>query len=146
MTHALASHMPRAALGAAQAVRAFPFTAFALVIAVVLTCGVGIADMPSSWAKAADVPLVQQDAPTTAPVATADLASGAAAAHTGVRAAWGVVETITPLQAVADRPDEFDFTVRLRDRSARVTRTIGRAKWHVGDRIMLMDGSGPSTD
>jgi hypothetical protein len=138
MTHALTSRMPRAALGAAQALRAFPYAAFTLVIAVVLACGIGIADMPSSWAKAADVPLVQEDAPAAALVATA--------AHTGVRAAWGVVETITPLQPVADRPDEFEFTVRLRDRSARITRTVGRAKWHVGDRIMLMDGSGPSTD
>src|SRR4051794_28184277 len=53
---------PLAALGPAQAIRAFPYAAFTLVIAVMAACGARIAAMPSSWADAADVPFIQEDA------------------------------------------------------------------------------------
>ena len=147
MTAAPAFRTPLGALGPARAIRAFPYAAFTLVIAVMAACGVGIAAMPSSWAEAADVPYVQQDALADAAAPPANRSAGAAAVHAHARCAvCGVVESIDALEPVADRPQEFEFTVRLRDRSARVSRTVGRAKWHVGDRIVLMGGGGAPTD
>jgi len=147
MTDAPDLRIPLAALGPAQAVRAFPYAAFTLVIAVVVACGAGIASMPSSWAEAADVPFVQEDAPADAAAPAAERAADTAAVHARARCTLcGVVESINALEPVADRPQEFEFTVRLRDRSARISRTVGRAKWHVGDRIVLMGGSGSPTD
>jgi hypothetical protein len=146
MPHALASRIPRAATAAAQAVGAFPNAAFALVTVAVLVCGVGIANMPSSRARAAAAPLAEQDAPAQAAAAPADRPAQVAADHaTGRAPRWGILESIEALPLVADRPGEFEFTVRLRDRSARVTHTVGRAQWQVGDRIMLL-GGGPPTD
>jgi hypothetical protein len=143
MTHALAFRMSRAAPAVAQAARALPNAAFVLVIAAVLACDAGIANMPSARARAADAPVVHQDAPVQAVAAAADASAGAVGDEAAV---WGVVESITALQPVADRADEFEFIVRLRDRSARVTHTVGRAQWRVGDRIMLMGGNSPPVD
>jgi hypothetical protein len=145
MPHAIASRIPRAATAAAQAVGAFPNAAFALVTVAVLVCGVGIANMPSSRARAAAAPLVEQQPPAQATAAPADRSVRVAADHaTDGPARWGILESIEALPLVADRPGEFEFTVRLRDRSARVTRTVGRAQWHVGDRIMLLGGGAPT--
>ena len=141
MTNALASRTLRERIAAARAIRVFPNAAFALVTAVVLACGAAIANMHSSWARAADTASIDAGAPAETPAATAKPGAGAAA-----DSVWGVVESITALTPVADRPDEFDFTVRLRDRSARLTRRVGRARWRVGDRIMQMGGSAPPTD
>jgi hypothetical protein len=146
MTHSPVLRNPLGAFGPAQAIRAFPYAAFTLVIAVVAACGVGIAAMPASPVEADDVPAIHGEAPAHAAARTADLAAGTAAVHARARCAvCGVIESIKALEPVADRPQEFEFTVRLRDRSARVSHTVGRAKWHVGDRIVLM-GGGPPTD
>jgi hypothetical protein len=139
MTHTLFPRTASARFGLAQGIRALPYASFTLVIAVVVTCGVGIANMPASWANAAEGPSVDADAPAAA----AALPSAAAAVAVAVR---GVVQSIRPLEPVADQPAQFEFTVRLRDGSTRVSRTVGRAKWHSGDRIFLMGGAGASRD
>ena len=131
MTHALASSTHRGLRAG------LPYAAFAAVVATALISSVGIASssfMERGHARAS---------------ALAAHASGAVDAPTGVvRAAsrsrctgCGVVEAIEPLQAVADRPAQFRFTVRMRDGSMRVSRSTGRAQWIVGDRIMLMGGA-----
>ena len=128
-------------MAAMHAIRSFPNAAFALVIVTVLACGVGIANMPSSQAATAQAPPSGRDPSAQAPGSSAAASADEAAAHTMARQPrWGIVESINALPTVTDRPDEFDFTVRWRDRSVQVTRSVGRAQWLVGDRIMLMGG------
>jgi hypothetical protein len=144
MTHACSPPAASARFGLAQAIRALPYASFTFVVAVVVTCGAGIANMPSSWAKAADGPPIEEAAAAAEPTegAAEPMAGRARPRCTGC----GVVESIRPLALVADQPAEFEFTVRLRDGSARVSRTVGRAKWHSGDRIVLMGGAGVSRE
>ena len=139
MTHALSPRTASARFGLAQGIRALPYASFTLVIAVVATCGVGISNMPTSSANAANAPSVELAGPPAA-------AAVPRAAAVGAVAVRGVVESIRPLELVADRPAQFEFTVRLRDGSTRVSRTVGRAKWHSGDRIFLMGGAGASRE
>jgi hypothetical protein len=129
MTHALPSGIPRVAAAAAHAVGAHPNAVFAMVAAVVLACGVGIAMMPSPPASAATAhapPAMADDQPSLPLVR------------------WGVLESVRTMPSVADGPNAFEFTIRLRDRSTRIARGVGRAQWHVGDRIMLMGGGSPA--
>ena len=138
MTHAL-TPPDSARYGLAQAIRALPYASFTLVVAVVLTCGVGIASMQPSRADTAEGTSIETDTAIEAAPAPVN----AVTAHAPARCVGcGVVESIRPLALVANEPAEFEFTVRLRDGSARVSRTVGRAKWHSGDRIMLMGGAG----
>jgi len=125
----------------AEAIRALPYAAFTLVVATVLVCGAGIATMhlrttgtPDSMAVAGD-PLQKTTGATPA----------AAVARPRARCdSCGVVESIRALEPAGKLPAAFEFTVRLRDGSLRVSRTVGRGTWRAGDRIMLMGGTGPS--
>jgi hypothetical protein len=68
-------------------------------------------------------------------------------ARTQVRArceTCGVVESITRLEPSGNGPDSYEFTVRLRDGSARVSSVSGPSAWRVGDSIMLMGGGTPA--
>jgi hypothetical protein len=142
MPHVL-SRMPRAASADAVASGPFPNAAFAAVIALVLACGVGIANMPSFPAGPAHASAFEDGRPTQARATGVDLAAGAGTAQPRAdRAVWGVVEDIKSVEGLPDGPAEFELTVRLRDRSAQHTRSVGRAKWRVGDRVMLMGGDG----
>ena len=40
-------------------------------------------------------------------------------------------------------PESYEFTVRLRDGSIRVSSDASRAKWRAGDNIMLIGGTNP---
>ena len=55
----------------------------------------------------------------------------------------GVVESITPVEGAGAQAASYEFRVRLRDGSARVSSLPSASLWRVGDRIMLMDGESP---
>lgn len=42
------------------------------------------------------------------------------------------------------QPAGFEFTVRLRDGSLRISHAASRGSWHIGDAVMLMGGAGVS--
>ncbi len=52
----------------------------------------------------------------------------------------GVVESVRRLEPVGDTPVTYEFTVRLRDGSIRTSSIANTARWHAGDRIMLIGG------
>ncbi len=129
------------ALAPARAARKLPYAAFTVVIATVVVCGVAIANMPSRRLADQAAPVPMDDASATA------AAERAAVLPTRSRCVGcGVVESIRALDATGGLPAQFEFTVRLRDGSARVSRTIGRGTWHAGDRIILMAGAGGARD
>lgn len=51
-------------------------------------------------------------------------------------ASCGFVVGIRELQ-----PGGFEFTVRLRDGSIRISNAASRGSWHIGDAVMLMGGA-----
>lgn len=130
MTHALASS-PR------RGVRAVPSIAFAAVVATAVASTLVIASSSFMERGAA-----RASAPVAHASSAADAPAGVVRAASRSRCTGcGVVVAIEPLQAVADRPAQFRFTVRMRDGSMRVSRSTGRVRWIVGDRIMLMGGA-----
>lgn len=58
----------------------------------------------------------------------------------------GVVETIRTLNATASTPAGYEFTVRLRDGTTRVSNDASAGKWRVGESIMLIGGDAPSSN
>jgi hypothetical protein len=134
MNHALAAPTPRTGLRVPQVPRGLPYAVYAVVIAAVLGCGMAIANMQSpSAAHAAQL----------TPADTTSSADSARAAEPRMRsrcAGCGVVESIRTLEATGKLRDQFEFTVRMRDGSTRVSRTTGRGQWRAGDRIILMAG------
>ncbi len=134
MNHTFAARMPRAGLRLAQVLHGLPYAVYTVVIAAVLVCGIAIASMQSpSAARAAQQPRA----------GTTSSAGAALAAQPRVRsrcAGCGVVESIRTLEATGILRDQFEFTVRMRDGSTRISRTTGRGQWRAGDRIILMAG------
>jgi hypothetical protein len=79
----------------------------------------------------ASVPAARPIAPVSAPaVVRADLPMG-----------WGVVEAVRRVEHGGSVPASFEFTVRMRDGTARVSSSASASKWRSGDRIMLMGGA-----
>lgn len=58
-------------------------------------------------------------------------------------AVLGVVEMIRKFEAVGALPAGYEFTVRLRDGSTRVSSDASAARWRVGDSIMLIGSVKP---
>lgn len=58
----------------------------------------------------------------------------------------GFVEIIRKLDATGSTPAGYEFTVRLRDGSTRVSKDASAAKWRVGAPIMLIGGEKPSSN
>jgi hypothetical protein len=56
----------------------------------------------------------------------------------------GFVESVRQLEPVGNRPASYEFTVRLRDGSSRISSSANTAGWRTGDRIMLIGGTTPS--
>jgi hypothetical protein len=53
----------------------------------------------------------------------------------------GTVEAIRRVEAAGDLPQAYEFTVRLRDGSSRVSRADSASNWRAGDRVMLIGGA-----
>jgi hypothetical protein len=101
---------------------------------------VALATLPrAAWADEA--------APVTdTPPAALALVNAAPAPAARIRARCefcGVVETIRLLEPVGNLPATYEFTVRLRDGSSRVSTVAGdtATAWTVGDAIMLIGGT-----
>lgn len=92
----------------------------------------------------ANVPVGQwsSDLPASAAVTSpqAPLESEAPAAQVKSGCNCGVVEIIRKLEAAGTTPAAYEFTVRMRDGSTRVSSNASVAKWRVGDSIMLIGG------
>jgi hypothetical protein len=89
---------------------------------------------------------MRRAATTLSGLAAALLMSTALPAEARPRAkceSCGVIETIRRLDAVGDSPAGYEFIVRLRDGSARVSRVATSSRWQAGDRIMLIGGTAP---
>ena len=54
----------------------------------------------------------------------------------------GVVESTRRVAQDGDLPTLHEITVRLRDGSIRVSRQVSPAQWRIGERIILIDGTG----
>ena len=144
----LAPAIPARRRGLAEAIRALPHTAFMLVVLAVASSTVAVANVPVPSAQGAGG-VVQIESDALAPPAV-ELPPDAASIEVKPRRrsrcmSCGVVESIRRLEPVGDLPSAFEFTVRLRDGSTRISSSITRDKWRSGDRIMLIGGPTPST-
>lgn len=117
---------------AVAAVRARPGLAGALAAALV-ACTVWLAaGSTGSAQQAAGEALAMPELEA----ATPRLDDEAGHVRRGRCATCGVVVGIRELQ-----PSGFEFTVRLRDGSMRISTAASRGTWHIGDAIMLMGGA-----
>jgi hypothetical protein len=148
VTHPLAPAMSGKRRGLAGAIRAMPHWALALVVVAVASSTVAMANVPASWLKGAagkglaePVTLVQAAVEPALPP-TGDSAK---ARDRRIRCATcGVIQAIRRIEPVGDLPATFEFTVRLRDGSTRISSSTTQDKWRSGDRIMFIGGIAPS--
>lgn len=111
---------------AVAAARARPLAA-AAVAAALVSCTLWVAGRSRS-----QVPGALAAVSSPAPVAD-QLAGEAGDVRRGRCATCGVVVGISESQ-----PSGFEFTVRLRDGSMRISQAASRGSWHIGDPVMLM--------
>jgi hypothetical protein len=109
---------------------ALPFFAAIVVFSTVAMANVPVARWMDSSPEHAQVP-------TPVPVA----AEGTVKARARTRCeACGVVEAIRRIDAVGALPATYEFTVRLRDGSTRLSSDASQSNWRAGDAIMLIGG------
>lgn len=116
---------------AGAAVRARPRLAGGLAAALV-ACTVWLAAGPAGVARRAAGEAL---AVPVSDAATPRLDGEAGHVRRGRCATCGVVVGIRA------HPVGFEFTVRLRDGSTRISTAASRGTWHIGDAIMLMGGA-----
>jgi hypothetical protein len=108
-----------------------PSAAVSGLIAIVLSCTVFMVNKPAVAVPVAS-PAVAEPAPAT---------ENAGIARTRNRCeACGVVETMHRTEASGDLPAAYEFTVRLRDGSSRMSSDANPGKWRIGDHVMLIGG------
>ncbi len=133
--------------GLAEAIRALPHTAFLLVVLAVASSTVAVANVPvPSPEGSGGVVQIEPDALAAPAVELPPYpASTQAKPRTRARCmTCGVIESIRRLEPVGALPAAYEFTVRLRDGSTRISSSATQDKWRSGDRIMLMGGLPPS--
>jgi hypothetical protein len=144
--HPLAPAISGKRRGLAGAIRAMPHWAFALVVVAVASSTVAMANVPASWLGGARVALDEQEALVQAAVEPAPPQTGNPAKARDRRtrcATCGVIQAIRRIEPVGDLPATFEFTVRLRDGSTRISSSETQDKWRSGDRIMFIGGIAP---
>ncbi|NPC59201.1 hypothetical protein [Caenimonas soli] len=118
-----------------RALWSLPAATLPCFVAAVVFSTVAMANVPSmGWwqgAVAAEAPAVSVPFPEVATAARAR----------AVCESCGVVETIRRFEPVGELPAGYELTVRMRDGSTRVSSLANAAKWHTGDRIMLIGGA-----
>ena len=84
-----------------------------------------------------------REAPSAAePALLADDGQGAAQARVRPRCeGCGIVEAIRHFAPAAGVPAGYEFTVRMRDGSTRVSSDADAARWRIGDAILLIGGA-----
>jgi hypothetical protein len=130
----------------------FTDTLRVLALRPAILSGVGLA-LAGSLVVLANLPPALDIAPV--PVATPSAAEAAAVSE-GLRNAkararfncddCGVVESIHRLEPLGTQPGGYEFTVRLRDGSSRMSILASPDTWRVGDSIMLMGGQPAASD
>ena len=151
MTHAFAPH-PAAVVtpaGFVGTIRSLHPAVFTLFVAVAVFNTVARANVPVARWLNSSPELKQQEEPALQPSGTAVLlpAAGVGAVKTRARlrcAACGVVQAIRRIEPEGALPASYEFTVRLRDGSIRLSSHTSQAKWRIGDAIMLIGGIGPT--
>jgi hypothetical protein len=146
MTHAFAPHPAGigTATGFLGAIRSLHPVAFTLVVAVVVFNTVAMANVPMArWLDSSP-----EQEPATRPLEPAAAllpaaGEGAAKARARTRCeSCGVIQAIRRIEPAGALPASYEFTVRLRDGSIRLSSNQTQAKWRTGDAIMLIGGTG----
>ena len=121
---------------------ALPFIATVIVFSTVAMANVPVAIWLDGAPKHAQrlVPAHEQVPDTAAPVRQRAVNAGERARC----AACGVVQAIRRIDAAGDTAETYEFTVRLRDGSIRVSSDASQAKWRAGDSIILIGGVNPA--
>jgi hypothetical protein len=101
---------------------------FAIIAAALVFCSVATASVPDNWLRE-----------------EAREAKSRGAVRSGPAPASGVVETIRRIEHGGLIPASFEFTVRMRDGSARTSTTASAGNWRSGDRILLIGGAAAPT-
>jgi hypothetical protein len=145
MTQPLAVH-PAAigtSTGVLGAIRSLHPVAFTSVVAVVVFNTVALANVPvARWLDSSRERAEQEPAALRLEPAAALLpAAGEGAARARKRCeACGVIQSIRRIEPTGVLPASYEFTVRLRDGSIRLSSNLSQAKWRAGDAIMLLGG------
>jgi hypothetical protein len=128
------------------AIRSLHPAAFTLVVAVVVFNTVAMANVPvARWLDSSPERAQQEPAarPLEPAAALLPAAEGAANARARTRCeACGIVQAIRRIEPAGALPASYEFTVRLRDGSIRLSSNQTQAKWRTGDAIMLIGGTG----
>jgi hypothetical protein len=101
---------------------------FAIIAAALVFCSVATASVPDNWLRE-----------------EAREATARSAGRSGPAPVTGVVEAIRRIDHGGLTPASFEFTVRMRDGSARISTTTSAGNWRSGDRILLIGGASAST-
>jgi hypothetical protein len=147
MTHSFAAQ-PAAIgnrTGFAGAIRSLPQAALWFSVAVVVFSILAVANVPvAAWLEGAPQHAQRMTGEPVPETATSpDQDAGKARVRTRC-ASCGVVQAIRRIAPMGDRPETYEFTVRLRDGSIRVSRDANQAKWRAGDSIVLIGGANPA--
>jgi hypothetical protein len=132
--------------GFVGAIRSLPPAALPFVVAVVVFSTVAVANVPvTGWLDGSPEQAQRLAARAPEPEAAAVLGEGGGKARARTRCdACGVVEAIRRIDPVGDLPAAYEFTVRLRDGSTRLSSNASQASWRAGDNIMLIGGANPA--
>jgi hypothetical protein len=118
-----------------------------LIATVIVFSTVAIANVPiATWMDGAPQHAPQL-VPAREPVPESAAPMGERTVKARVRtrcAACGVVQAIRRVDATGDAPESYEFTVRLRDGSTRVSTDASQARWRAGDNVMLIGGANPA--
>jgi len=147
MTHAFTAQP--AAIGSRRslygAIRSLPQAALWFSVAVVVFSALAVANVPAGAWLDGGPQHAQRLGEEPVPETAASPDQDAARARVRTRcAACGVIQAIRRIAPVGDRPESYEFTVRLRDGSIRLSNNASRAKWRAGDNIMLIGGANPA--
>lgn len=118
-----------------SAIRSLPPVTLPCFVAAVVFSTVAMAKVPGMSSRQDEAP------PVPAAAAASPREAGNANKARVVCAICGVVETIRRFEPVGELPAGYEFTVRMRDGSTRLSSIASADKWRIGDRIMLIGGS-----
>lgn len=137
----------KASTGFLGAFRGWPAAAFPLCAATAIFSTVTLASVPQAWLQGAGEGASAPAAATAAADEPAGPIDGDARGRGGSRCtSCGIVESVSRVDAGPGAAASYEFTVRMRDGTARVSRMDSAADWRSGDRIMLIGGASATRD
>ena len=144
MNHAVSLPVPTIApeTNFVRAIRKLPAVTWPCFVAAVMLSTMALARLPGMTAPVDEEKLAVAMAVSEEPAAEDAPAAIDTKARSRSRCdTCGFVETIRRVEPEGIVPAGYEFTVRLRDGSARISSDASSAKWHIGDRVMLIGGS-----